>query len=111
MTSALRTGAAGLASAVLFALAGCVAVPVGAPAYGYQGAVAVAPPGPQVEVVGVAPAPGYFWVGGWWAWTGGHYAWRPGYWEAYRPGYHWIPHQWARGPSGWQERPGHWHPA
>lgn len=90
-------------------LGGCVVVP--AESYGYADGptVAVAPPAPQVEVVGVAPGPGYFWVGGWWLWNGGRYVWRPGYWETHRPGYRWVPHEWHRGPGGWQARPGHWH--
>ena len=43
-------------------LGGCVVAP--APGY-YGGAVGtVAPPAPQVEVVGVAPGPGYVGMGG-----------------------------------------------
>ena len=30
--------------------------------------VMVAPPPPQAEVIGVAPAPGYVWFGGYWGW-------------------------------------------
>jgi hypothetical protein len=60
------------AGAVLLAgalLGGCVVAP--APGY-YGGAVVtLAPPAPQVEVVGVAPTPGYVWFGGYWNWVGG----------------------------------------
>jgi hypothetical protein len=48
------------------------------------------PPPPQYEVVGVAPGPGFIWVGGYWHWNGrwvwygGHYA-RPPH-----PGAVWI---------------------
>ena len=52
------------------ALSACVVVP----ASGYYADVAVtdvAPPAPQYEVVGVAPSPGYIWIGGAWFWEGG----------------------------------------
>ena len=101
----------GLASVLALgcALDACVVVPA-EPAY-YGGApVAVAPPAPQAEVIGVAPGPGYFWIGGYWNWYGGRYAWYPGHWEAPRGGYHWVPHQWYRDGAGWRARPGHWQP-
>jgi hypothetical protein len=87
-------------------LSGCVV----APAPGYYGArvVTVAPPPPQVEVVGVAPAPGYVWFGGYWNWVGGQHVWVPGYWGAGRPGYRWVPHAWVRAGGGWRMAPGHW---
>jgi hypothetical protein len=47
------------------------------------------PPAPQYEVVGVAPGPGFFWVGGYWHWDGGRWGWRGGHYE--RP-----PHPGAR---------------
>ena len=69
------------------ALCACVV----APAPGYHGVVAYeAPPPVQYEAVGVAPAPGYFWIGGAWFWEGGRYAWHPGRWERERPGYRWV---------------------
>jgi WXXGXW repeat (2 copies) len=87
------------------ALSACVVAP--APGYGevvaYQ-----APPAPQYEVVGVAPTPGYFWIGGAWFWEGGRYAWHPGHWEAPRAGYRWVPHAWVRAGGAWHMRPGHW---
>lgn len=67
-----------------------------------------APPAPQVEVVGVAPAPGYFWIGGAYFWEGGRYVWRGGRWEAPRPGYHWVPHAWVYANGGWHMHAGHW---
>jgi len=95
-----------LAAAALSALlSACVVapVPVGGEVVAYE-----APPAPQYEVVGVAPSPGFFWIGGAWFWEGGRYAWHPGHWEAPRPGYHWAPHAWVRANGGWHMRPGHW---
>lgn len=43
--------------------------------------VGTAPPPPvAVGVVGLAPAPGYVWVGGYWDWVGGKWVWVPGRW-------------------------------
>lgn len=87
------------------ALSGCIVAPAPEPV----GEVAyTAPPAPQVEVVGVAPTPGYFWVGGNWFWEGGRYAWHPGYWQAPRPGYRWVPHSYVRAGNGWRMQRGHW---
>jgi hypothetical protein len=96
---------AALLTAVLSA---CIVAP--APGYGYYGeTVYDAPPAPQYEaVVGVAPAPGYFWIGGGWFWEGGRYAWHPGYWSAPRPGYRWAPRAWERSGRGWHAHEGHW---
>lgn len=101
---ALITAAAALGSV----LSGCIVVP--AHRYGYDEAdvVAVAPPPPQVEVIGVAPGPGYFWIGGFWTWVGGRHVWQRGHWEPGRPGYRWTPHQWQRDGRGWRQSPGHW---
>jgi hypothetical protein len=99
----MRISVAGALLSVV--LSGCVV----APAPGGVVVAAYAPPPVPYEVVGVAPAPGYFWVGGAWFWEGGRYAWHRGYWQAPRPGYHWVPHAWAQGPNGgWHQRPGHW---
>jgi hypothetical protein len=105
-TKARLALAAALAGA---ALSACVVAP--APGY-YAGGVVVGaePPPVQYEAVGVAPSPGYFWIGGSWFWTGGRYVWHGGYWERPRPGYRWVAHGWARGPGGWRETPGHWAP-
>lgn len=88
------------------ALSACIV----APAPGYGDVVAYSePPPPRYEVVGVAPTPGYFWVGGAWFWEGGRYGWHPGYWERPRPGYRWVPHTWRREGSSWRGRSGHGH--
>ena len=84
-------------------LAGCVVTPAG------EGAVVyTAPPAVRYEAVGVAPTPGYFWVGGAWFWERGAYNWHPGYWHAPRPGYRWAPHEWRHYGNGWRMAPGHW---
>jgi hypothetical protein len=104
--ASLRIALAGALAA--FALSGCVVtarpvVPVGGEVVAYE-----APPAPQYEVVGVAPTPGFFWIGGAWFWEGGRYAWHPGHWEAPRAGYHWVPHGYVHARDGWHMRPGHW---
>jgi hypothetical protein len=91
------------------ALGACVVQPVGyRPAYAGGAYVTVAPPPPQVEVVGVAPVPGYIWIGGYWGWNGGRHEWVPGRWEAPRPGYRYEPHHWEREGGGWRLHEGHW---
>jgi hypothetical protein len=87
-------------------LAGCVVAP--APRYYGDATVMVAPPPPQVEIVGVAPAPGYVWIGGYWNWVGGRHEWVGGRWEAGRPGYHWVPHRWMAYHGGYRLAQGHW---
>jgi len=94
-------------AAALALLSGCVVAPLPGPYYG-PAEVAVAPPPPQPEVIGVAPVPGYFWIGGYWGWSGGRHTWYPGRWEAPRAGYRWAPHQWVQSGRGWREAPGHW---
>jgi hypothetical protein len=99
---------AALATATL--LGGCVvrgSIGVPAPTV-YVGAVSVAPPAPQVEVIGVPPQPGYVWLGGYWNWVGGRHVWVGGHWEAGRAGYRWVPHEWVRAGGGWRLREGHW---
>jgi hypothetical protein len=86
-------------------LTGCVVAPVG-PYYGEP--VAVAPPPPQYEPIGVAPYPGWFWIGGYWGWQANRHVWIGGHWEQPRPGYRWTPHRWDQGPRGWREAPGRW---
>jgi len=87
------------------ALSGCVVAPV---PYRAEVVAYAPPPAPFEAVVGIAPAPGYFWVGGSYFWEGGRYAWHPGYWQAPRPGYHWVPHAWVHANNGWHMRAGHW---
>ena len=107
----MRFGSCKIAVACLVvgaALTGCVVAP--APGYYRAGVVVsnVEPPPPQYEVVGVAPVPGYIWIGGAWFWEGGRYAWRPGHWEAPRPGYRWVPHTWRREGDRWHMEGGRW---
>jgi hypothetical protein len=88
-------------------LSGCIVAPP--PGY-YRGVpvVTIAPPVPQVEVVGVAPTAGYIWFPGYWDWAGGAHVWHGGYWGPGRPGYYWAPHAWVRYGGGWRLAPGHW---
>lgn len=89
----------------------CVVVPAdgrgGYAGYG-GGPVMVAPPALQGEVIGVAPGPGYFWIGGFWNWVGGRHVWVGGHWEANRQGYRWRPHHWVRDGQGWRAEQGRW---
>lgn len=94
-----------LVAAAALSLSACVVAPT--PRY-YGEPVVVGPPPPRVEVVGVAPAPGYVWIGGYWGWAGGRHEWVPGRWEAPRPGYRWVPHRWDHDGPGWRERHGYW---
>jgi hypothetical protein len=86
-------------------LVGCVVAP-SQPYYGEP--VLVAPPPPRVEVIGVAPGPGYVWIDGYWGWSGHRHEWRPGRWEHGRPGHHWRPHRWERDGRHWKEHRGRW---
>ena len=97
------------ALALVFALAaaGCVVVPEPGPYYASE-SVWVAPPSPRVEVIGVAPGPGHFWIGGYWTWRGSHHEWVPGRWQAPRRGYRWVPHRWDHDHDHWRERRGGW---
>ncbi len=100
---------AGFGAALLagILLAGCVVAP--APGYYRVGpVVTVAPPPVPVEVVGVAPAPGYVWMAGYWNWVGGRHVWVAGHWGPGRPGYRWAPQHWVATPGGWRLAPGHW---
>jgi hypothetical protein len=105
------------AVALAAALSGCVVAPAPyyqQPAYGpaggavYGDVVTMAPPAPYVETIGVAPAVGYVWFGGYWNWAGGRHVWVPGYWGPGRPGHAWVPHQWVREGGGWRLNAGHW---
>ena len=112
-----------LTAATVVALSGCVMAPVSRPVYTPQPQVVyqqqqgvpqqattvyVEPPPPQYEVVGVAPAPGLFWIGGLWLWQGNRHVWQPGRWEQQRPGYVYAPQRWVRAGNGWQMHGGHW---
>jgi len=87
-------------------LGGCVVEP---PLYEAT-YVTVPPPPPRVEIVGLAPTPGYFWIDGYWRWVGARYEWVPGRWEAPRPGYRYVPHEWVQERGGWRQEPGRWEP-
>jgi hypothetical protein len=91
----------------LFALA--LAIPAAAACGPAAGEVVVetGPPPEQVEVVGLAPYPGAFWVRGHWRWEG-RYVWFPGHWERPRIGYRWEPAHWDRFGARWRFIPGHW---
>jgi outer membrane lipoprotein SlyB len=66
------------------------------------------PPPAPVEVVPLAPGPGYAWIGGEWVWNGG-WVWVGGHW-ALPPYPHsmWIRGYWGRGPHGYYRVRGHW---
>ena len=114
LLSARRAALIASALAAAWALTGCVVAPL--PAYGYGGAVDTGPvvvatqaPPPLIyEPVLAAPAPGYFWINGFWSWSGGRHVWSRGRWEAPRAGYRWVPRQWSQGPGGWHQHGGHW---
>ena len=100
---------AGIALTAL--ISGCVVAPRAAyypPHYQDQVYIQVAPPPPQIEVIGVAPYAGHIWLGGAWFWESGRHIWHPGHWEAPRPGLVWIPHQWEHDGHAWRFREGRW---
>ena len=88
-------------------LAGCVVAPA-QPGYYGGDTVLVAPPPPRGEIIGVAPAPGYVWLNGYWGWSGGRHQWVGGRWEPGRPGHYWAPHAWVREGGGWRMNGGQW---
>lgn len=68
------------------------------------------PPADQVDtVVGVAPAPGFVWVGGYYGWVGHSWVWHGGYWgRPPHPGAIWVhPHYVYRGGRHYYAR-GYW---
>ena len=102
-----RSVVLGLVAGALLALSvgGCVVVPE----QGYYGGrVMVEPPPVREEYYGVAPTPGYIWMGGYWNWVGGRHEWVGGHWAPPRPGYRWETHRWEREGTAWRLRPGHW---
>lgn len=101
---AWRTGLA----AIAVAAAGAFVSPAALAAHFVGAVVTVQPPAPQVEVVGVAPHPGWIWESGYWNWEGGRHVWHGGRWEAPRPGYYWEPHVWVHEGGGWRMREGYW---
>lgn len=97
-----------LAVVLVIAVSGCYVYERPGPGY-YGGAVAVAPPAPQV-VPEPAPRAGYVWVPGYWFWNGTRYVWAGQRWIPARPGYHWVPANWVQVSGGWQFYKGHWEP-
>jgi hypothetical protein len=91
--------AAGVAS-ILAGTSGCVVAvrPAPAPVVYEQpvaapGEVVVTsdPPAPIYEAVGIAPGPGFLWVGGYYHWNGGGWVWRGGRWaRPPHPGAAWV---------------------
>ena len=79
-------GAAALLS-LLAVTAGCVVAVRPAPAGAVYAAepgevyVDAAPPAPIFETVGIAPGPGYFWIGGYYHWYGNRWGWVRGHYE------------------------------
>ena len=73
-----------------------------------QPAVVVQPPPVRVEVVPVAPGPGYVWVNGYWSWNGAWF-WVPGRY-VFPPRAHvvWVPGVWIHERHGWRWHHGHW---
>lgn len=99
-----RSLLAGLA--LCAALLGCVVEP--ARGHYVAGVVVAEPPAPIVEEYGVAPKPGYVWLGGYWNWVGGRHVWVGGRWDRPHPGYRWEPNRWERVPGGWRLHEGRW---
>lgn len=107
------------AAAILSALAltsGCVVAvrppPPAAVVYGEPQEVVVTdlPPAPVAEYVGVAPGPGFVWIGGYYHWAGGRWVWYRGHYERPpRPGARWVaPRYVIRGGTRVYVR-GYWH--
>lgn len=104
-TGRLRIAGATLAAAALLvSLAGC---PPPLPPDAVF--VRIAPPPPPVEVVEVAPGPGFLWIHGHYRWSGSAYVWVAGRWEA-RPHRRavWVEGRWVHHRRGWYWREGHW---
>jgi hypothetical protein len=101
--SLLRAGAgAAFVASALALTSGCVVAvrPVPAPVvyeqpvgYAQPGEVIVDqdPPAPVYETVGIAPGPGFFWIGGYYHWSGARWVWYRGHYERPpHPGAAWI---------------------
>lgn len=88
-----------LAFTAVLAVAGCVG-------YEYAG---YGPPADEVEVYGVAPGPGYVWIGGHHAWHAGAYHWERGRWaRAPHAGARWERGTWQHEKRGWRWKEGRW---
>jgi len=75
-----------------------------------QTVVRIAPPPPvRVGVIGVAPHPGYVWIGGYQSWNGNGYVWVAGRWvRPPRAGVIWVSPRWVRSGGGWVFHKGYW---
>ena len=82
-------------------------VPAGAPG---EVVVSEDPPAPVYETVGIAPGPGYLWIGGYYHWSGGGWVWYRGHYERPpHPGAVWVHARYAwRGNARIYVR-GYWH--
>jgi len=80
-------------------------------AAGAQVVVRIGPPPPRpVEVVPVAPHPGWVWQPGYHRWDGHGYVWVPGHYS--EPPYehaHWVEGHWDHRGGGYVWVDGHWH--
>lgn len=79
-----------------------------APSDAREVVVAEPPPPPRVEVIGVAPGPGFFWVPGHWRWGPQRYVWVAGHWAPHRPGHYWVAPHWNRVGVSFHFRGGYW---
>jgi hypothetical protein len=67
-------------------------------------------PAPQIEVIPVCPAPGYYWYDGCWRWDGRVYVWSHGYWGPRPgPGVHVGVYFGGHRPGPWHHGPGPGH--
>lgn len=101
----MRFRVAAAAMTLLGALALC-----GCPHATYFAAVRVGPPAPVVYgPVGVAPAPGWIWLDGYYDWVGNGWVWRPGRWA--RPphaGWVWRKPYYEPYHNGYRVHQGYW---
>lgn len=88
---------------LFFPLTSCV------PVVGGALVVTTEPPPARVEVIGVAPGPGYIWIEGHWAWQSSDFVWVTGRWER-RPhdGARWNAGRWRKHSNGWVWIEGSW---
>ena len=102
----IRTGLAALLGTLVVASTGCLP----GSGFGYVEVSAEAPPPPPpVEVVGIAPYAGAFYIQGHYYPQGRGYAWHPGNWVRGRPGQQYVQHKLDRGPNGrYRYRRGYW---
>lgn len=88
----------------------CGALLLGSVAGVAQTVIRVAPPPPaRVGVVGVAPGPGYVWIGGYQSWNGSRYVWVAGRWvRRPRPNAVWVAPRYVHRGGGWVYYKGYW---